>query len=50
MKKRVMVRELMQRAGLRGEIVELFHLRNTGMIHGHDGYDVSFNQEPLVVD
>lgn len=33
MKKRLKVRELMQRERLRGEIVELFHLRNTGMIH-----------------
>lgn len=49
MKKRLKVRELMQRERLRGEIVELFHLRNTGMIHGEDGYDVAFNQESLVV-
>ena len=43
MKKRLEVRELTQRKRLRGEIVELFHLRNTGMIHGEDGYDVAFN-------
>jgi hypothetical protein len=50
MKKRVKGRERMQREGLPGEIVELFHLRNTGMIHGRDdGYDVTFNQESLVV-
>ena len=47
MKKRLKVRELMQRA--RGEIVELFHLRNAGTVHGEDGYDVVFNQESLVV-
>jgi hypothetical protein len=49
MKKRIKVRELMQREGLRGEVVELFHSRSTGMIHGDDGYDVTFNQESLVV-
>jgi len=49
MKKRVKVRELMQREGLRGEVVQLFHSRSTGMIHGYDGCDVSFNEESLVV-
>lgn len=49
MKRRVKVRELMQREGLRGEVVQLFHSRSTGMIHGYDGYDVSFNEESLVV-
>jgi len=49
MKRRIKVRELMQREGLRGEVVELFHSRNTGMIHGDDGYDVTFNHESLVV-
>jgi len=49
MKRRVKVRELMQREGLCGEIVQLFHLRRTGMIHGDDGYDVTFNEESLVV-
>ena len=49
MKKRVKIRELMQREWVRGEIVKLFHLRNRGMIHGDDGYDVTFNQESLVV-
>jgi hypothetical protein len=39
----------MQREGLRGEVVQLFHSRRTGMIHGYDGYDVSFNDESLVV-
>ena len=33
MKRRLKVRELMRRERLRGEIVELFHLRNTGVIH-----------------
>jgi hypothetical protein len=49
MKRRIKVRELMQRVGLRGEVAELFHSRNTGLIHGDDGYDVTFNQESLVV-
>lgn len=49
MKRRTRVRELMQREGLRGEIVQLFHSRRTGMIHGDDGYDVTFNEESLVV-
>ena len=49
MKKRIRVRELMQREGLRGEILQLFHSQRTGMIHGDDGYDVTFNEESLVV-
>ena len=49
MKRRTRVGELMQREGLRGEIVQLFHSRRTGMIHGYDGYDVTFNEESLVV-
>ena len=49
MKKRLNVRELMQREGLRGEIVELFHLRNIGMIRKDNGYDVAFNQESVVM-
>jgi hypothetical protein len=49
MKRRIKVRELMQREGLRGEIVQLFHSGRTGMIHGYDGYDVTFNEESLVV-
>jgi hypothetical protein len=49
MKRRVKVRELMQREGLRGEIVQLFNSRSTGMIHGSNGYDVTFNEESLVV-
>jgi len=49
MKRRIKIRELMQREGLRGEIVQLFHSGRTGMIHGYDGYDVIFNEESLVV-
>lgn len=49
MKRRVKVGELMQREGLTGEVVQLFHSRRTGMIHGDDGYDVTFNAESLVV-
>ena len=47
--RRIRVRELMQREGLRGEIVQLFHSQRTGVIHGDDGYDVTFNEESLVV-
>ena len=49
MRRHIKVHELMQREGLRGEVVELFHSRNTGLIHGDDGYLVTFNQESLVV-
>lgn len=49
MKKRIWGSELRQREGLRGEIVELCHSRRTGMIHGYDGYDVTFNEESPVV-
>ena len=35
--------------GLRGEIVEFFHVRNIGMIHRDDAYDVTFDQESIVV-
>ena len=45
MRRGVKVRELMQREGLRGEIVQLFCSQGTGMIHGDDGYDVAFNQD-----
>jgi hypothetical protein len=45
----VKIRELMQREGLTGEVVTLFHSRSTGIIHGDDGYDVTFNEESLVV-
>jgi hypothetical protein len=34
MKRRIRVKELMQKEGLRGEIVKLFHSQRTGMIHG----------------
>jgi len=46
---RVKIGELMQREGLSGEVVTLFHSRSTGIIHGDDGYEVSFNEESLVV-
>ena len=49
MKRRIRVRELMQREGLPGEIVQPFHSGRTGMIHGYDGCDVTFNEESLVV-
>ncbi len=49
MTSRFKVRELMQREGLNGEVVQLFHSRSTGIIHGDDGYDVTFNEESLVV-
>ncbi len=49
MKRRTRVKELIQREGLRGEIVQLFHSRRTGIIHGDDGYDVTFKEESLVV-
>ena len=49
MRRRAKVRELMQREGLSGEIVQLFHSQSTGIIHGDDGYDVTFNEESLVV-
>ncbi len=49
MRSRVKVREVMQREGLSGEVVTLFHSRRTGIIHGDDGYDVTFNEESLVV-
>ena len=39
----------MQREGLRGEIMQLFHAQCTGIIHGDDGYDVTFKEESLVV-
>ena len=49
MKRRIKVSELMQREGLRGEIVQLFHSARTGIIHGSDGYDVTFTAESLVL-
>jgi hypothetical protein len=49
MRRGVKVRELMQREGLSGEVVSLFHSGRTGIIHGDDGYDVTFNEESLVL-
>ena len=49
MRRRVKVRELMQREGLNGEVVNLFPSQSAGIIHGDDGYDVAFNDESLVV-
>ena len=49
MSSRVKIGGLMQREGLNGEVVTLFHSRSTGIIHGDDGYDVTFNEESLVV-
>jgi hypothetical protein len=49
MRRGVQVRELMRREGLSGEVVSVFHSGRTGMIHGDDGYEVSFNEESLVV-
>jgi len=49
MRRRIKVRELMQREGLNGEVVKLLPSRSTGIIHGDDGYDVTFNEESLVV-
>ncbi len=49
MRGRTKVRELMQREGLNGEVVNLCPSRSSGIIHGDDGYDVAFNDESLVV-
>lgn len=49
MRRGVRVRELMQREGLSGEVVTLSYSQRTGIIHGDDGYDVTFNEESLVV-
>jgi hypothetical protein len=46
---RIKVKELMQREGLKGEVVNLFHSWHTGIIHGDDGYDVAFSDDSLVV-
>ena len=46
---RIKVKELMQREGLRGEVVNLFPPWHTGIIHGDDGYDVTFSDDSLVV-
>lgn len=49
MRRGVKVRELMQREGLSGEVVTLSYPQRAGIIHGDDGYDVTFNEESLVV-
>jgi len=49
MRRCIRVGELIQREGSRGEIMQLFHSRRTGMIRGYDGYDVTFNEESLVM-
>ena len=46
---KVTIAELMQREGLQGEIVNLFPSRHTGIIHGDDGYDVTFSDDSLVL-
>jgi hypothetical protein len=46
---RIKVRELMQKEGLTGEVVNLFPSWRTGIIHGDDGYDVAFSDDSLVV-
>ncbi|MBI3668384.1 MAG: hypothetical protein HY237_01170 [Acidobacteria bacterium] len=49
MRGRVKVRDLMRKQDLTGEGVSLFPARNTGIIHGDEGYDVTFNDESLAV-
>jgi len=39
----------MQKQGLKGEVVSLFLSRHTGIIHGDDGYDVTFSDDSLVL-
>jgi len=46
---RIKVKTLMQREGLKGEVVNLFPSWHTGIIHGDDGYDVIFSDDSLVV-
>jgi hypothetical protein len=46
---RIKVRELLQREGLKGEVVNLFPSWHTGIIHGDDEYDVAFSDDSLVV-
>ena len=48
MRRRIRVRELTQREGLSGAVVRLFPSGGTGIIHGDDGYDVTFNEQSLV--
>jgi hypothetical protein len=38
-----------QREDLRGEVVKLFPSWHTGIIHGDDGYDVTFSEDSLVL-
>ena len=45
----IKVRELMQREGLKGEVVNLFPSWHIGIIHGDDGYDVTFSDDSPVV-
>ncbi len=49
MRGRVKVGDLMRKQDFTGEVVSLFPARNTGIIHGDDGYDVTFNDESLAV-
>jgi hypothetical protein len=49
MMRQIEVRVLMQREGLSGEVVNLFPSWHTGIIHGDDGYDVTFSDESLAV-
>jgi hypothetical protein len=46
---RIKVRELMRRERLMGEVVNLFPSWRTGIIHGDDGYDVTFSDDSLVM-
>lgn len=46
----IKVKELMQREGLKGEVINLFPACHTGIVHGDDGYDVTFSDESLVLD
>ena len=46
---RIRVRELAQREGLKGKVLNLFPSWHIGIIHGDDGYDVTFREDSLVV-
>jgi hypothetical protein len=39
----------MQREGLKGKVVNLFPSWHTGIIHGDDGYDVTFSDESFML-
>ena len=39
----------MQSEGLKGKVLNLFPSWHTGIIHGDDGYDVTFSDDSLVV-